>query len=75
MSEGDEFLKGREGDVIEMPPNQIIVAMSHGKSASQRRVPEGKPGCFWDFDPQFITFLHGLVDVAIDAVPAESSVS
>ena len=75
MSEGDEFLKGREGDVIEMPPNQIIVAMSHGKSASQRRVPEGKPGCFWDFDPQFITFLHGLVDVAIDAEIAESSAS
>ena len=75
LSEGDGFLEGREGDVIEMPPNQIIVAMSHGKSASERRVPEGKPGCFWDFDPQFITFLHGLVGVAIESESSGTAAS
>lgn len=66
LSEGDGFLAGREGEVLEIPANQIIVAMSHGKSASQRRVPEGKPGCFWGFDPEFLTFLHGLVGVTVE---------
>lgn len=67
LAEGDGFLAGREGDVLEIPANQIIVAMSHGKSASQRRVPEGKPGCFWGFDPEFLTFLHGLAGVAVES--------
>ena len=67
LAEGEGFLAGREGDVLEMPANQIIVAMSHGSSASQRRVPEGKPGCFWGFDPEFLTFLHGLAGVAVES--------
>jgi len=67
LSEGEGFLAGREGEVLEIPANQIIVAMSHGSSASQRRVPEGKPGCFWGFDPEFLTFLHGLAGVTVEA--------
>jgi len=67
LAEGEGFLAGREGDVLEIPANQIIVAMSHGKSASQRRVPEGKPGCFWGFDPEFLTFLHGLAGVDVES--------
>ena len=70
LAEGEGFLAGREGDVLEIPANQIIVAMSHGKSASQRRVPEGKPGCFWGFDPEFLTFLHGLAGVAVESEAA-----
>jgi glycosyltransferase involved in cell wall biosynthesis len=70
LAEGEGFLEGREGDVLEIPANQIIVAMSHGKSASQRRVPEGKPGCFWGFDPEFLTFLHGLAGVTVESEAA-----
>jgi hypothetical protein len=68
--EGEGFLAGRESDVLELPPQQIIVAMSHGKSASSRRIPPASstPSCFWGFPKEFLTFLHGLVDVQIDEV-------
>lgn len=73
MSEGEGFLNGREDEVLELPPQQIIVAMSHGKNASSRRIPEGKPSCFWGFPPEFLKFLHGLVGVEIDSNEANEA--
>jgi len=67
MSEGEGFLEGREMDVIEIPPQQMIVAMSHGKNASGRTwTSGGQPSCFWGFPKEFLVFLHKLagVDVA-----------
>jgi Glycosyl transferase family 2 len=68
MAEAEAFLKGRESDVVEMPPQQIIVSFLHKKNTSSRRVPglEAKPGCFWGFPKQFLEFVHGLVDVTVE---------
>jgi len=68
MAEGEGFLEGREGGVAEMPPQQIIVALSHGTNTSRRKSPEGKPGCFWGFPRELLEFLHGLVGVKVEAV-------
>jgi len=67
IAEGEGFLDGREADVLELAPQQIIVAMSHGQNVSTRRIPAGsKPSCFWGFPTEFLKFLHGLVGVEID---------
>jgi len=70
IGEGEEFLAGREQDVLEVPPQQMIVAFSHGKNASSRRIPSGaevKPGCFWGFPKEFLMFVHGLAGVKVVA--------
>ena len=68
IGEGESFISGRELDVLEVPPQQIIVALSHGKNASSRRVPpEATPGCFWGFPKEFLMFLHGLVGVTVES--------
>lgn len=71
VGEGDEFIAGRERDVLELPPQQILVAFSHGRNVSSRRVPADagvKPGCFWGFPKDFLEFIHGLAGVKV--VPA-----
>ena len=68
IGEGEEFITGRESDVLEIPPQQIVVAFSHGKNASSRRIPSGaevKPGCFWGFPKEFLVFVHGLAGVKV----------
>lgn len=70
VGEAEEFVAGRETDLLELPPQQIIVAFSHGKNISSRRVPSGadvKPGCFWGFPREFLEFIHGLVGVKVVA--------
>lgn len=66
MAEGESFLKGRESQVVEMPPQQIIVALSHGTNTSRRKTPEGNPGCFWGFPKELLEFLHGLIGIKVD---------
>jgi hypothetical protein len=68
IGEGEGFLTGRTHEVLEMPPQQIIVAFSHGKNVSSRRVPSGadvKPGCFWGFQKEFLMFIHGLAGISV----------
>lgn len=68
VGEGASILRGREQDLLEIPPQQIIVAFSHGKNTSSRRVPGGddvKPGCFWGFPKEFLVFIHGLAGIKI----------
>ena len=71
-SEGQAFLEGREFDVVEMPPQQIIVAFSHGSNVSGRSILEGKEnagqGCFWGFEPSFLKFIHNLVGVVVEEI-------
>jgi hypothetical protein len=68
VGEGEGFLQGREEMCLEIPPQQIIVAFSHGKNVSSRRVPSDadvKPGCFWGFPKDFVVFIHGLAGVTV----------
>ena len=69
MAEGEGFLGKEQHEVLELPPQQIIVAMSHNKNSSSRRIPpgpSGKPSCFWGFPPDFLKFLHGLAGVTVE---------
>jgi hypothetical protein len=68
VGEGEGFLEGRTGDFLEIPPQQIIVAFSHGKNVSSRCIPSDadvKPGCFWGFPKEFLEFIHGLVGIKV----------
>jgi len=74
MAEGEGFLAGRESQVVEYPPQQMIVALSHGSNLSNRKVPSTTPGCFWGFSKELLVFLHGLVGITVESSePTESS--
>jgi hypothetical protein len=68
IAEGEGFLNGREHEVLEMPPQQIIVAFSHKKNTSGRRIPadDAKPGCFWGFPKEFLIYIHKLAGVEVE---------
>jgi hypothetical protein len=68
VAEGEGFLLGRESEVLEMPPQQIIVAFSHRKNSSGRRIPadDAKPGCFWGFPKEFLIYIHKLAGVEVE---------
>jgi hypothetical protein len=68
VSEGEEWLRERDNQVIEMPPQQIIVAFSHNENKSSRRIPpsEQPPGCFWGFPKEYLLFIHGLAGVKVE---------
>lgn len=65
VSEAEGWLQGRETEVIEIPPQQIIVAFTHGGNQSSRRLPptDQPPSCFWGFPREYLVFIHGLVGV------------
>ena len=68
IAEGDNFIQGREADVLELPPQQIIVAFSHKKNTSGRRIPadDAKPGCFWGFPKEYLIYIHKLAGVEVE---------
>jgi hypothetical protein len=66
IAEGEGFLDGREDEVVELPPQQCIVAFSHGKNLSSRKIPDSTPSCFWGFPKEYLTFIHGLAGVSIE---------
>jgi hypothetical protein len=68
IAEGESWISGREDQVIEIPPQQIIVAFSHGNNQSSRRIPpsENKPACFWGFPREYLIFIHGLAGVQVE---------
>lgn len=67
MAEGEGWLQGRESEVLEIPPQQIIVAFTHGGNQSSRRLPptDQPPSCFWGFPKEYLVFVHGLVGVEL----------
>ena len=68
VGEGESFLRSRESEVLEIPPQQIIVAFSHGKNTSSRRIPSSEnvaPSCFWGFPKEYLTFVHSLAGVNV----------
>lgn len=68
VAEGESWIKGREKDVLEFPPQQMIVAFTHGQNQSGRRLPpqDQPPSCFWGFPKEYLVFIHGLVDVVVE---------
>jgi hypothetical protein len=68
LAEGESWIKGRESVVLEMPPQQIIVAFTHGQNQSGRRLPpqDQPPSCFWGFPREYLVFIHGLVGVNVE---------
>ena len=68
MAEGEAFIPG-PSQFLEIPPQQILVALNHGKNTSNRVIAgRAQSGCFWGWDKKFITWLHGLVGVQVEAV-------
>jgi hypothetical protein len=68
IAEGEGWINGREDQVIEMPPQQIIVAFSHGQNQSSRRIPptDSKPACFWGFPKEYLVFIHKLAGIEVE---------
>jgi len=67
VAEGENWIQGREDQVIEIPPQQIIVAFTHGANQSSRSVPPNeKSSCFWGFPKEYLMFIHGLVGVQVE---------
>ena len=68
IGEGDSLIKGRESVVMEIPPQQILVAFSHGNNVSSRRIPSNdsvEPSCFWGFPQEYLKFIHSLANVSL----------
>jgi hypothetical protein len=68
-SEGEGFITAasNEGTFLEIPPQQIMVALNHGTNTSSRVIAgRAQTGCFWGWDKQFIIWLHGLVGVQVE---------
>jgi hypothetical protein len=68
VAEAEQFVEGREHEVLELPPQQIIVAFSHKKNTSGRRIPadDAKPGCFWGFPKEYLMYIHRLAGVEVE---------
>ncbi|NDB84117.1 MAG: glycosyltransferase family 2 protein [Alphaproteobacteria bacterium] len=66
--EGETFVPQDER-FMEIPPQQVLVALNHGKNTSSRVIAGlAETGCFWGWDKQFITWLHGLIGVEVEAI-------
>ena len=66
QSEGEDFVSS--GNFLEIPPQQILVALNHGTNTSGRVIAgKAETGCFWGWDQKFLTWLHGLVGVQVEA--------
>lgn len=70
ISEGEDWLTGRETDFLEILPQQIIVAFSHGGNRSGRRIPpaDAGAGCFWGFPKEYLLFIHKLAGVEVEEI-------
>jgi hypothetical protein len=69
MAEGEEFLRGRENQLLDIPPQQILVAFSHQGNSSGRRIPtpeDMKPGCFWGFPKEYLIWVHKLAGIEVE---------
>ena len=68
VGEGETIIKGREYEVLEMPPQQVIVAFSHNNNTSSRRIPSAEnvtPSCFYGFPKEYLKFIHSLAGIQV----------
>lgn len=68
MAEGEAWIADREDQVIELMPQQIIVAFTHDKNLSSRRIPpaDASVSCFWGFPKEYLVFIHKLAGVQVE---------
>ena len=66
IAEAESWIKGRESKVVEIPPQQIIIAFTHGNNQSTRIVPGIEPSCFWGFSDEYLKFIHGLAGIQVE---------
>jgi hypothetical protein len=66
IAEGENWLTNRESAWLEVSPQQIIVAFTHNKNTSSRRLPGEGNGCFWGFPREFLAFIHGLAGIQVE---------
>jgi hypothetical protein len=71
LSEGEGWIEGREHEVIEYPCQQIIISFSHHGNQSRRIIPSGPPSCFFGLPQEYLTFVHGLAGVEVEATEVE----
>lgn len=59
IAEGEEFLKDRISDTLEVMPDGILVAIQHGSNATSRRVPEEQEpnGCHYGFSDEYFSYI------------------
>ena len=59
IAEGEDFLRGREQNTVEIPPDGVIVSFLHGKNFTSRRVPETTDpnGCHYGFSDEYFTMI------------------
>jgi len=59
IAEGEDFLRGREQNSVEIPPEGVIVSFLHGKNFTSRRVPESNEpnGCHYGFTDEYFTMI------------------
>lgn len=71
INEGTSWIEGRECQLMEIPPQQIIVAFIH--STNMRKDigivdKNAKPSCFWGFPREYLEFIHGLAGIKVEGV-------
>jgi hypothetical protein len=69
IAEGESWIDGRESRIVEIPPQQIIVAFSHKGNVSGRRIPPAdvkEIACFWGFPKEYLVFIHELAGMEVD---------
>ena len=67
IAEGESWLVGCERYVMEMPPQQIIVAFNHKQNISSRKIPaRADKGCFWGFPKEYMEFIHEIAGVKVE---------
>lgn len=62
-AEGEEFLKGREGLSVEIPPEGVIVSFLHAKNSTSRNIPKQKEanGCHYGFSDDYFNMINQIV--------------
>lgn len=73
VAEGETFLPA-PSQFLEIPPQQILVALNHGKNTSTRKLAgRAQTGCFWGWAPELIKWLHGLAGVEVEDTSKEEA--
>ena len=69
INEGSKWIEGREKLLMEIPPQQIIVAFTHSTNIRKDIGTidnHSKPSCFWGFPREYLEFIHSLAGISVE---------